>query len=97
MKKAVFLLTGFFLFIFSFSQENSNKINGLVFEISDNESLVPLPGVNVFYINSNNETVTSNNGFFELEEVNFTDTLIFSFSCFESASECSTCQFLSSL
>ena len=58
MKKVVFILIGFFLFIFSFSQENSNKINGLVFEISENESLKPLPGVNVFYINSNNGTIT---------------------------------------
>ena len=84
MKKLLFLLTSVFLFNFSFSQENNPKIKGLVFEISDNESLKPLPGVNVFYINSNNGAVTNENGFFELKEVNFTDTLIFSFIGYES-------------
>ena len=84
MKKAVLVAINFFFFNFFFSQENSDKINGFVFEISENETLEPLPGVNVFYINSINGAVSNENGFFELEELNFTDTLIFSFIGYES-------------
>ena len=59
--------------------QKHEHVNGRVFELLPNDSLSPLPGVNVYYLNSNTGTTTDENGYFELEQDNFNETLIFSF------------------
>ena len=81
MRKAISLFSLLFFAFNFFAQEHhdSDKINGHVFELLANDSLSPLPGVNVYYLNSTSGTSTDKNGYFELEHDHSNHTLIFSF------------------
>ena len=84
MKKALIF---FFLIIFSkvvLTQNNKEVISGHVFELISKDSITPLTGVNVFYLNSNIGTITNEKGFFELESIQQNNKLVFSFTGYKS-------------
>jgi hypothetical protein len=65
VRSIIFIVTCF-CFITSlsiFSQEHKEHINGHVFEIINN-SLTPMPGVNVYYSGTTTGVITDVNGFF---------------------------------
>ena len=65
------------------AQEN-HPISGHVFELINNESVVPLVGVNVFYSGTTNGTITNSAGYFELENDQSSHMLVFSFVGYQS-------------
>ena len=72
----------FILFInIGISQKNLKQdyLSGHVFELSNNESLSPLTGVNVSYSGTNSGTVTDTSGFFSIPFVENNYFLIFSY------------------
>ena len=72
----------FILFInIGVSQKNLKQdyLSGHVFELSNNESLLPLTGVNVSYSGTNSGTVTDTSGFFSIPFVENNYSLIFSY------------------
>ena len=83
MKRAI-IFSLIFISKFVLAQNNKEVINGHVFALITKDSITPLPGVNVFYLNSNNGTITDEKGFFELENDQQNTTLIFSFIGFKS-------------
>lgn len=79
--RAIIFIVTCFCFITSlsiFSQEYKEHINGHVFEIINN-SLTPMPGVNVYYLGTTTGVITDINGFFELEYDSRNHSLVFSF------------------
>ena len=61
------------------AQEHEEPVSGHVFELLDNDSLSPLPGVNVFYEGSTIGATTNSAGYFELEHDHTNHRLVFSF------------------
>ena len=67
MRIALTLLLFSFGLLNAYSQQEKNKkITGYVFELLPNDSLSPLVGVNVYYLNDNQGTSTNENGYFDL-------------------------------
>ena len=62
------LLTLILFVNFGISQkgDEGNNYTGRVFELLNNDSLLPLPGVNVYYLGSNDGTVTNLDGIFHI-------------------------------
>ena len=85
MKKYISLLIFFLLVNFSFSQKNkfSEALSGHVFELTNNDSLFPLPGVNVYYLGTNSGTSTDASGFFSIPYLLDNQTLIFSYTGYQ--------------
>ena len=80
MRIALTLLLFSFGLLNAYSQQEKNKkITGHVFELLPNDSLSPLVGVNVYYLNDNQGTSTNENGYFELAKEKAKDRIIFSF------------------
>jgi hypothetical protein len=67
-------------FSISIGLSQLKNLSGHVFEISENDSLIPLPGVHVYYINSLEGTITDLDGYFELSKKKSQNTLVFSFT-----------------
>ena len=85
MKKYISLLIFFLLVNFSYSQKNkvSEPLSGHVFELTNNDSLFPLPGVNVYYLGANSGTSTDASGFFSIPYLLDNQTLIFSYTGYQ--------------
>ena len=85
MKKYISLLIFFLLVNFSYSQKNkvSEPLSGHVFELTNNDSLFPLPGVNVYYLGTNSGTSTDASGFFSIPYLLDNQTLIFSYTGYQ--------------
>ena len=80
MRIALILLLFFLGLLNAHSQSEKNKkITGRVFELLSNDSLSPLVGVNVYYLNSTKGTSTNEEGYFELSKEKTKEKLIFSF------------------
>ena len=76
------LLTLILFVNFGISQKENegNNYTGRVFELINNDSLLPLSGVNVYYLGSNDGTVTNLDGIFHIQKKHKNDTLIFSYT-----------------
>ena len=85
MKKYTSLLIFLLLLNFSFSQKNKVRepLSGHVFELTNNDSLFPLPGVNVYYLGTNSGASTDASGFFSIPYSLDNQTLIFSYTGFQ--------------
>tara|TARA_B100001287_G_scaffold276799_1_gene289566 strand:- start:4998 stop:7253 length:2256 start_codon:yes stop_codon:yes gene_type:complete len=83
MKRALFFILIFFT-KFVLAQNIKEVVNGHVFELISEDSIIPLQGVHVFYINNTAGTTTNEKGFFELDKNQHNKTLIFSFTGFKS-------------
>lgn len=78
MKKILCFLLLFHLFSIK-GQENTKKyISGHVFELISDDSLSPIPGVNVRYLGANEGVATDANGYFKLSKNKQQKILIFS-------------------
>ena len=82
MKKQFLSYFSILFFTFSFAQDN--VIEGHVFELVSEDSISPLPGVNVLFQGSTNGTTTNTEGYFKLINTQEYSNLIFSFTGFES-------------
>ena len=85
MKKYTSLLILLLLLNFIFSQKNKIRepLSGHVFELTNNDSLFPLPGVNVYYLGTNSGASTDASGFFSIPYSLDNQTLIFSYTGFQ--------------
>ena len=83
--KFISLLTLVLFVNFGFSQKNKENelLSGHVFELSKNDSLLPLPGVNVYFLASSLGTVTNSDGFFSIPHYQDYQTLIFSYTGYQ--------------
>ena len=83
--KFISLLTLVLFVNFGFSQKNKENelLSGHVFELSKNDSLLPLPGVNVYFLASSSGTVTNSDGFFSIPHYQDYQTLIFSYTGYQ--------------
>ena len=83
--KFISLLTLVLFVNFGFSQKNKENelLLGHVFELSKNDSLLPLPGVNVYFLASSSGTVTNSDGFFSIPHYQDYQTLIFSYTGYQ--------------
>ena len=79
------LLLGILISNLFLSQEKSNiqYITGIVFEIVNQDSLSPLPGVNVRFSSSTYGTASDKNGYFKLPYTSSNKQLIFSYTGFQ--------------
>ena len=84
LRKLVFL-GGILIASFFQAQENNNfkAISGRVFEINNKDSLSPLQGVNIRFLESNTGTTTDNNGVFKLLYSTVNKQLIFSYTGYQ--------------
>ena len=82
MKKQFLSYFSILFFTFSFAQDK--VIEGHVFELVSEDSISPLPGVNVLFQGSTNGTTTNSEGYFKLINTQEYSNLIFSFTGFES-------------
>ena len=78
MKKTLCFLLLFHLFSIKGQESTKKNISGRVFELISDDSLSPVPGVNVRYLGSNEGTATDVNGYFKLSKNKKQNTLIFS-------------------
>ena len=81
MKKLFFCIITLLLLGTSYSQQGN--VSGHVFEYISEDSISPLPGVNVYYLGTSKGTITNTEGFFELENDNSYQQLVFSFTGFK--------------
>jgi hypothetical protein len=79
--KLISLLSFFFLWATLFSQQENKleNISGHVFELNEKGSMVPLIGVNIYYLGVNTGTSSDANGFFSLSNNPKKKYLIFSY------------------
>ena len=75
--KLISLLGLFFFGVTLFSQQEN--ISGHVFELNEKGSMVPLIGVNIYYLGVNTGTSSDANGFFSLSNNPKKKYLIFSY------------------
>ena len=78
--RRLIVLIGVLISSFFQSQENKNVkyVSGNVFEITNNDTLSPLIGVNIRFLSSTTGTSTDNKGFFKLPYYPSDQQLIFS-------------------
>ena len=84
MRKSIVLI-GVLFSSFYQSQENKNVkyVSGNVFEITNQDSLSPLPGVNIRFLSSTTGTSTDNKGSFTLPYTPSDNQLIFSYTGYQ--------------
>ena len=62
--------------LYSQHQHEENLIHGFVFEKADDDNLIPLPGVNVYWAGTNSGTSTDENGHWTKEYKNMLGQVI---------------------
>jgi len=62
------------------AQDKENFIDGRVFENTYTDSLNPLPGVHIYYANTDFGTLSDENGYFKIDRKDGNKTLVFSFT-----------------
>ena len=84
MRKLIVLI-GVLISSFYQSQENKNVkyVSGNVFEINNQDSLSPLPGVNIRFLSSTTGTSTDNKGSFKIPYTPSDKQLIFSYTGYQ--------------
>ena len=78
------ILSYFFATVVCFSFAQNQPIEGHVFEYINEDSISPLPGVNVFYLGTTQGTTTDAKGYFTLSTNLKYQQLVFSFTGFDS-------------
>ena len=83
--RRLIVLIGVLISSFYQSQENKNVkyVFGNVFEITNQDSLSPLPGVNIRFLSSTTGTSTDNKGSFKLPYTTSDKQLIFSYTGYQ--------------